>query len=184
MKKLLLAASITLCGLATMGAGTVTAPATQTAAPASAAATPAATPAPAPAPAAPVVPVDPPNVLKAISLYPETIKRITAYGKVCVQGASCDVKLASALAPSKDGKARDGSTIYEAVCTNCHATGLLGSPKFGSAADWAPRIAKGKPTLYDHAIHGFNSMPARGGNADLTDEEMHNAVDYMVSKAS
>jgi cytochrome c5 len=43
------------------------------------------------------------------------------------------------------------------------------APKPGDKADWGPRIAQGKDTLYKHAIEGFNgakgAMPARGGNA-------------------
>jgi cytochrome c5 len=55
----------------------------------------------------------------------------------------------------------------------------MGAPKYGTA-DWAPRKAKGKPTLYDHALHGFNSMPAKGGCAACSDEEIKNGVDYMA----
>ncbi|MER2012810.1 MAG: c-type cytochrome, partial [Psychrobacter alimentarius] len=59
----------------------------------------------------------------------------------------------------------------------------LGSPIFGDAGAWGPRISKGKDTLYTHAINGFNAMPAKGG-ADIPDEEVQNAVDYMVEAAS
>jgi cytochrome c5 len=57
------------------------------------------------------------------------------------------------------------------------------SPKLGSADDWAPRIEKGIETLYDHAINGFNMMPAKGGRADLSDDDIKAAVDFMVSNA-
>ena len=59
----------------------------------------------------------------------------------------------------------------------------MGAPKFGDAGSWAPHVAKGKATLYDHAMNGFNKMPARGG-ADIPDEEVKNAVDYMVEQSS
>lgn len=32
-------------------------------------------------------------------------------------------------------------------------------------------------------MNGFNKMPARGG-ADIPDEEVKNAVDYMVEQSS
>lgn len=75
-----------------------------------------------------------------------------------------------------------GEQIVSSVCASCHAAGLMQSPKLGSADDWAPRIDKGIETLYDHAINGFNMMPAKGGRADLTDEEVKAAVDYMVAE--
>lgn len=76
-----------------------------------------------------------------------------------------------------------GEAIVTKVCALCHSTGMMESPKLGSADDWAPRIDKGIDTLYDHAINGFNMMPARGGNPSLSDDEVKAAVDYMVSTA-
>ena len=35
-------------------------------------------------------------------------------------------------------------------------------------------------TLFDHAINGFKGMPAKGGNASLSDEAVEAAVEYMV----
>ena len=81
-------------------------------------------------------------------------------------------------------KAKSGDEVYKAVCSACHSVGLLGSPKFGDKAAWAPRIAQGQDTLVSHAINGIRSMPARGGNPALSDEEVGNAVAYMVAKAS
>ena len=36
---------------------------------------------------------------------------------------------------------------------------------------------------WQQAEYGFNAMPAKGG-ADIPDEEVQNAVDYMVAEAS
>jgi len=76
-----------------------------------------------------------------------------------------------------------GEAIVTQVCAMCHSSGMMSSPKLGSADDWAPRIEKGIETLYDHAINGFNMMPARGGNPSLSDDDVKAAVDYMVSTA-
>ena len=76
-----------------------------------------------------------------------------------------------------------GEATVTKVCAVCHSTGMMESPKLGSADDWAPRIEKGIDTLYKHAINGFNMMPARGGNPGLSDDEVKAAVDYMVSSA-
>ncbi|MDR3429255.1 MULTISPECIES: c-type cytochrome [Silvimonas] len=78
---------------------------------------------------------------------------------------------------------RSGKMVFENVCISCHGTGLMGSPKFGDSAAWAPRISKGFETLWTHAIHGFNAMPARGGSTDLTDDEVKRAVAYMADDA-
>ena len=70
----------------------------------------------------------------------------------------------------------------------CHAAGVAGAPKPGDKADWGPRIAQGKDTLYKHAIEGYTGakgmMPARGGNTKMSDEDVKAAVDYMVGLSS
>lgn len=141
-------------------------------------------PASTPAKDTPKAKEDPPQVKKLIALYPNLIARIAPQGKVCFEGQECDITIAAALGAADPNKPREGKVIFEGVCQTCHAAGLLGSPKYGDKGAWGPRIAKGKPTLYDHALHGFNSMPAKGGNADLLDEEVKNAVDYMVQAGS
>ncbi|MBS0316947.1 MAG: cytochrome c5 family protein, partial [Proteobacteria bacterium] len=54
-------------------------------------------------------------------------------------------------------------------------------------ADWGPRIAQGKDVLYKHALEGFTgakgTMPARGANPSLTDDEVKAAVNYMVDQS-
>jgi cytochrome c5 len=68
-------------------------------------------------------------------------------------------------------------------CSACHATGVTGAPITGTAADWAPRIAKGMDVLYANAINGINAMPARGGNAALSDDNIKAIVDYMIEQS-
>ncbi len=84
---------------------------------------------------------------------------------------------------STDSAEGPGKAVVTKVCGLCHNTGMMSSPKIGSADDWAPRIDQGIETLYDHALNGFNMMPARGGNPSLTDDEVKAAVDYMISTA-
>ncbi|MEN9879671.1 MAG: hypothetical protein RIQ55_317 [Pseudomonadota bacterium] len=80
-----------------------------------------------------------------------------------------------------DGGVKDGKTVYNTVCAGCHGAGVMGAPKFGDKAAWAPRIGQGLPTLVSHAINGIRAMPARGGAASLTDDEVKGAVEYMVN---
>ncbi len=80
-----------------------------------------------------------------------------------------------------------GQQVYEQVCKVCHDAGLAGAPKFGDKAAWAARIATGEAALDKHAIAGFQgkagAMPAKGGNADLTDDEVRRAVVWMANAA-
>lgn len=77
----------------------------------------------------------------------------------------------------------DPEKVYKQVCATCHDSGVSGAPKTGDAGAWEPRIAKGKDTLYKHAIEGFNMMPAKGGNAALSDQAVKGSVDYMIEKS-
>lgn len=77
-----------------------------------------------------------------------------------------------------------GEGIYQSLCVACHGAGIAGAPKIGDSAAWEPRIAQGVEVLYEHSINGFNTMPARGGNAGLSDEAVKAAVDYMIGRDS
>lgn len=80
-----------------------------------------------------------------------------------------------------------GKSVYGKTCALCHAAGVAGAPKPGDKADWAPRIAQGKDTLYKNAIEGYTGskgmMPARGGGASLSDDEVKAAVDFMADQS-
>jgi cytochrome c5 len=71
--------------------------------------------------------------------------------------------------------------VFEAQCTTCHTAGLLGAPKFGDAAAWGPRVAKGYDALLQSALNGKNSMPKQSGG-DYSDYEIGRAVVYMANK--
>ena len=60
---------------------------------------------------------------------------------------------------------------------------MMNSPKIGDSAQWEPRIAQGKETLISHAINGIRTMPAKGGNASLSDEEVGAAVIWMANQS-
>ncbi len=84
---------------------------------------------------------------------------------------------------------KKGREIWMSNCEACHGYGIADAPIPMNPDEWDFRIAKGKDVLYEHAINGFigpdySMMPARGGNNDLSDEEVKLAVDYMVFVAS
>ncbi len=74
----------------------------------------------------------------------------------------------------------NGEAVYNQACMACHMTGAAGAPIRGNEEAWTPRMEQGVETLYDHALNGFNAMPARGGNPGLSDEEVKAAVDYLI----
>ncbi|MBW8312463.1 MAG: c-type cytochrome [Rhizobium sp.] len=77
----------------------------------------------------------------------------------------------------------DGSVIYSNLCSACHTAGAAGAPKLEKAA-WAARVAQGMDMLNTHAINGFQGaagvMPAKGGNPNLSDEQVIATVQWMV----
>jgi cytochrome c5 len=77
---------------------------------------------------------------------------------------------------------KSGEEVFKAQCTTCHTAGVLGAPKFGDAAAWAPRIRTGFEALWNSALHGKNAMPPQGGG-DFDDIEVGRAVVYMANAA-
>jgi len=73
----------------------------------------------------------------------------------------------------------DGELIYKNVCSACHATGAAGAPMVGTPA-MAERAQKGEDALVHNALNGLNAMPPRGGRADLSDEQIRAAVEFMI----
>jgi cytochrome c5 len=77
-----------------------------------------------------------------------------------------------------------GQALYESYCSGCHTMGSGGAPKFGDANNWDPLIKAGMPALYTNAIKGINGMPAKGTCIACSDDEIKQAVDYMVAAVS
>jgi cytochrome c5 len=82
---------------------------------------------------------------------------------------------------------QNGTQLFDQTCSACHGQGIAGAPKAGDKAAWAPRIAEGKATLYQHALNGFQGsagvMPPKGGRTDVPDAIVKEAVDHMVQMA-
>ena len=109
---------------------------------------------------------------------------VPASAPISAKVADAPVVAMAIPAPTPAGAAAPagGEGVYKGGCIACHATGVAGAPKIGDKGLWGPRIAKGKPTLYEHALKGFNAMPAKGGNAALSDADVKSAVDYLVAQ--
>jgi cytochrome c5 len=83
--------------------------------------------------------------------------------------------------------AMTGTEVYNGACLACHGNGVGGAPVVGDVAAWEPRIAQGADVLNDHAINGYQGvgyMPPKGGRLDLSDQEVIDAVAYMVAEST
>lgn len=100
-------------------------------------------------------------------------------------GEASEVADSEEASEGADEAAMAGQQVYQQVCAVCHDAGVGGAPTLTQEA-WADRIEQGKETLYQHSIEGFQGdsgfMPAKGGRADLSDQEVKNAVDHMLSQ--
>lgn len=79
--------------------------------------------------------------------------------------------------------AADGKAVYDKTCVACHASGVANAPKFGDKAAWAPRIATGRDALIASVVKGKGAMPPKAGAANLNDDDIKAAVEYMVGAA-
>ncbi len=117
-------------------------------------------------------------------------ERLRPFGQVYLPGEEAhagEPQVAAAPATEPVATTLTGPQVYNEACIACHGSGIGGAPKFGDAAAWGPRIAQGNATLYDHAINGFTGstgfMPQKGARVDLSDQEVRDAVDYIVSES-
>ena len=111
-------------------------------------------------------------------------QRLAPVSDVQISGNAASQKAAQApVAAAATGAPKSGKEIWDGTCSACHGTGALGAPKMGDKAAWAPRIAKGLDVLKQHALHGFNQMPAHGGNTALSDDDVVKALEYMVGQS-
>ena len=120
-----------------------------------------------------------------------TLGRIQPAGAVYAgaTGAAAQAQAAQAALEAAKGQVAyggtlDGATIYNNLCTGCHAAGVANAPKLVKA-DWTARLAQGNDVLYKHAIEGYQNvglMPAKGGNPALTDEQVKATVDWMLAQ--
>lgn len=108
----------------------------------------------------------------------EISARLQPFGDLCRAGEDCGQAAAAVASGPLSGEA-----VYNQFCVACHSAGVGGAPILGAADAWAPRIAQGNDTLWDHTINGINAMPPKGTCMSCSDEELRGAMDYMVSQA-
>lgn len=103
-------------------------------------------------------------------------QRTAPVGKV---NTDPNAALAAAAAAASSGAASlTTAQVVKESCAACHASGMLGAPKIGDGGAWSAR--GGIEKLVKTAIAGKGSMPARGGNPGLSDEQIRSAILEMM----
>jgi len=76
-----------------------------------------------------------------------------------------------------------GEQIYKQTCIACH--GADGKGAIPGVPGFKELLSKSDDTLLQHMIEGFQSpgspmaMPARGGNPNLSDQDLRNVLSYI-----
>ncbi len=104
----------------------------------------------------------------------ELINRIKPIGSLNIAGAQAEA--AAAAGPSS------GEDVYNKACSACHGSGVLGAPKINVADQWSPRLENGFDTVWQNAINGVGQMPAKGGCAACSDDDIKAAIEHMIAE--
>lgn len=70
-------------------------------------------------------------------------------------------------------------TVYKRICSSCHATGALGAPRAKIPEDWE-RFPRNISALLELARQGKGAMMPSGGCTDCSDEELKEAIRFML----
>lgn len=97
-------------------------------------------------------------------------------------GAATAFAMVSVLLAPLGATAVDGRVIYAQTCAQCHANGVAGAPRIGDKTTWLQRIALGRDALLTTVLRGKGAMPAKGGNASLSDVEAKAAMEHMLNQ--
>lgn len=116
------------------------------------------------------------NANQEYTISNETLQRIKPVGEVNFEDSAISVAVSST--------SRSGEEIYLSKCQYCHASGVLGAPKFGSKIAWEPLINRGIDNILKTAISGVNAMPAKGGCIDCSEAEIKSAIQHMIDNSN
>ena len=116
-------------------------------------------------------------------------ERIEPIGEVLLLGSAelTAAAVAPVVQPNPVSAPLTGPQVYNQACFACHMPpGIAGAPALGDAAAWSARVAQGLDMLVEHALVGFTGeagvMPAKGGQMQLSDDEVRAAVEFMLEQ--
>jgi cytochrome c len=89
---------------------------------------------------------------------------------------------------SREVEISAGEKTSKTACAVCHASGVAGAPIVeNNVQEWQRRSSQGIDVLIRHANEGFTgkngTMPAKGGLANLSDDQVEGAVRHMLLSA-
>jgi cytochrome c5 len=85
---------------------------------------------------------------------------------------------ALALAPADTRLA----TLYGESCRACHAIPGTGAPLVHDRQAWDPRWKQGEAVLLDHAVQGFQAMPAGGQCVACNPDDFKALIRFMAGR--
>ena len=88
------------------------------------------------------------------------------------------------MTPAVNVHAASGEAVYKATCNVCHDSGAGNAPRITQRDEWAPRWQRGRTAMHEAAIKGVpnSAMGAKGGFANLSDDDVKAAVDYILAR--
>jgi cytochrome c5 len=96
-------------------------------------------------------------------------------------------EVTAAAGPAFPVNLENGKRVYDKACFACHMTGVSGAAPLTDKVRWEAQAAKGMPTLHKHVIEGFTgtfgTLPAKGTCMDCTDQDLYDAIHYMLGQA-
>lgn len=84
------------------------------------------------------------------------------------------------------GDPHAGEKIFKEFCSACHAKKPLipiRAPRIGDSS-WQSISKLGMPTLLKITINGAGAMPARGGCFECSDQQLQEAIKYILENSS
>jgi len=121
-----------------------------------------------------------------VSAISEIDDRIRPIGQVALLGdPDIGASTAAFVTAAPVHAPLSGPQVYNDICYLCHAApGVGGAPVLGDVPAWAPRLEQSAELIQDHVLNGYTGeagyMPPKGGRMDLTDEEVLEALDFML----
>lgn len=75
-----------------------------------------------------------------------------------------------------------GERIYQQSCAGCHETGTANAPRRSDTEFWKKRLKEvnNQTVLVNHVIKGMGAMPPFGGCTTCSEDQMRDAVVYML----
>ena len=89
---------------------------------------------------------------------------------------------ASSALSQEVGDRDSGERLAALNCAQCHLDDDSEAPQLDEADDWDLRTYLWAAVMKDHANNGFLRMPAKGGHAALTSQNINDALYYMEVK--